>query len=171
VEMKKGIWKIGFVAALLGVVAIIGSACAPQASGVQQASSAAKTLFLNSDMVVGSGGTVKPATSCVLDSQYKRGAQVVWRIKVYDPATGKPLDDKALASVSVTLSDGEKFDAKYGGHPAKTPTDSFWATSWIIPDTYPTGSLQYTITAKSTDGRTGQFDNFNVAPSALTVVQ
>jgi hypothetical protein len=131
----------------------------------------AKNLILSSDMVAGSGGTVPPTSSCVLASQFKLGNQVVFRIRVYDPVTGQPMDDKALSSVTVTLPDGQSFKAKYSGHPSKAPLDSFWATSWVIPANYPTGTLSYKTTATSIDGRTGAFDNFNVQPSLLTVVQ
>jgi hypothetical protein len=83
------------------------------------------------------------------------------------------MDDKALSSVVVALKDGQTFKAAYSGHPGgpgATPTDSFWSVAWDIPTTYPTGSVPYTVTATSNDGRTGTFADFNVAPSQLTVV-
>ena len=80
------------------------------------------------------------------------------------------MDDKALKSVVVTLNDGQTFNARYGGHPGTNPTDFFWSTAWAIPANYPTGSVPYQVTATSTDGRTGIFSEFNVAPSLLTVV-
>ncbi len=170
-QIKK-IWKFIAAGLLVGAIAIGGAACSssPQTASAA-ATQSAKNLILSSDMVTGSGGTVKASSSCVLTSQYKRGNQVVFRVRVYDPVTGKPMDDKALTSVDIALPDGQTFKAKYGGHPANTPVDYFWATSWVIPDTYPTGTLNYTATAKATDGRTGTFDNFNVQPSLLTVVQ
>jgi hypothetical protein len=174
-QIKK-IWKFITAGALIGAIAIGGAACSSTSAQTAPAAPAANVqaatnLILNSDMVIGSGGTVKVSSSCVLASQYQRGNQVVFRVRVYDPATGKQLDDKALSSVTIALPDGQTFTAKYGGHPAKTPVDSFWATSWVIPDNYPTGTLNYTATAKATDGRTGTFDNFNVQPSLLTVIQ
>ncbi len=179
-QMKKT-WKIVLAVLSIGVISLAGVACSGNAAAqgqpgnaVSQSSSnvqAAKNLILSSDMVSGSGGTVKVATSCVLTSQYKPGNQVVFRMRVYDPVTGQPMDDKALSSVTVSLPDGQTFTAKYSGHPAKTPADSFWATSWVIPDNYPTGTLSYKATATATDGRTGVFDNFNVQPSLLTIVQ
>ncbi len=174
-QIKK-IWKFITAGMLIGAIAVSGAACSSSSAQSAPAAPAASTqavknLILSSDMVTGSGGTVKAASSCVLTSQYKRGNQVVFRVRVYDPVTGKPVDDKALSSVTIALPDGQTFTAKYGGHPANNPVDSFWATSWVIPDNYPTGTLNYTATAKSTDGRTGTFDNFNVQPSLLTVVQ
>ncbi len=174
-------WKIGIVLAILGIVALIGAACsssaaqtpAPTVTVTQTATvtatpQAAKGLILSSDMVTGSGGTVKAAASCVLQSAYKQGNQVVFRVRVYDPKTGNPMDNTAVSAVTIKLPDGQTFNAKYGKHGT---ADSFWATSWVIPVDYPTGTINYTATATATDGRTGNFDNFNVAPSLLTVVQ
>ncbi len=98
---------------------------------------------------------------------------MVWRIKVYDPATGKPMDNSTLDSVVVSLKDGQTFTAAYGGHPGQPGvpvTDYFWSAAWPIPANYPTGTVNYTVTAKAKDGRTGTFNEFNVAPSLLTVV-
>lgn len=170
--MKLGkLWKISGAAALVGLVGIASACASPAVSAPVPAPKVAQNLILDANTTTGSGGTLKADAVCVLGSQFKRGQQVVWRIKVIDPATGQPLDDKALQSVKIALPDGQTFDAKYGGHPAKTPTDSFWATSWVVPQDYPTGSLPYVVNAKSADGRTGKFTEFNVAPSLLTVVQ
>lgn len=171
----KNFWKIGTALIFIGAIALAGAACSSvnAQTQTQKASTvqAAKNLILSSDMVIGTGGTLKPSSSCVLTSQYKSGSQVVFRIRVYDPVTGQPMDDKTLSGVTIALPDGQSFTAKYGGHPAKTPVDSFWATSWVIPDNYPTGTLSYKANATAIDGRTGAFDNFNVQPSFLTVIQ
>jgi hypothetical protein len=169
-EIKK-LWKYVVAVALIGMIAIAGAACSQSQPAAQPSPQVAKNLILSSDMVSGSGGTVKAKAACVLTSQYLRGNQVVFRVRVYDPVTGKPMDDKALSSVTITLPDGQVFNARYGGHPANTPADYFWAASWAIPDNYPTGTLSYQATAKSVDGRTGTFDTFNVTPSLLTVIQ
>jgi len=175
-QVKK-VGKIVTAVIFMGAIALAGAACssaaaqsAPQAQTVAN-TQVAKNLILSSDMVIGSGGTAAPTSSCVLTSQYKPGNQVVFRLRVYDPVTGKAMDDKAVSSVTVSLPDGQSFTAKYGGHPAKTPVDSFWATSWVIPNNYPSGTLSYKATATAADGRTGAFDNFNVQPSLLTIVQ
>lgn len=133
--------------------------------------SAQPAFFFEGDMVRGEPqpGTKTPV--CVLTSQFKRGDQVVWRIRVLDPATGQGLDNKALKSVQVQLPDGHSFNARYGGHPPKgTPTDHFWSVSWKIPPDYPTGSLSYKVDAVSQDGRSASWQPFKMAPSQLTVV-
>jgi predicted transcriptional regulator len=133
----------------------------------------AQALILNADTVIGSAGATNPADICVQSSRFQQGESVVWRIKVYDPVTGNPMDNSTLDSVVVSLKDGQNFTAAYGGHPGQPGvpvTDYFWSTAWSIPKSYPTGSVQYTVTAMSKDGRTGTFTEFNVAPSLLTVV-
>lgn len=175
-QIKK-LGKVGVITMLVGLVAVVGIACAAPAPAAKPAPAPApqvqvsKNLILQADIVTGSGGTLKRDAVCVLSSQYKRGNQVVWRAKVIDPATGKPLDGAVLKSVEVKLPDGQSFPMKYGPHPSKEPTDNFWATSWVIPDNYPTGGLPYKILATANDGRTGEFSEFNVNLSLLTIVQ
>jgi len=159
------LWKVGALVAGIAVMATVTVACA--------GGKTAQVLTVNADAVIGSAGVKNPQDICVVSSRFPQGESVVWRIKVFDPATGQPMDDKALTSVMVSLKDGQTFTAKYGGHPGQPGvpvTDHFWSTAWAIPTSYPTGSVPYTVTAKGVDGRTGTFTEFNVAPSLLTVV-
>jgi hypothetical protein len=126
----------------------------------------AKPLFIAADMVTGPGGS---GPICVLRSQFMRKETVAWRIRVQD-ATGKQLDDKSLKSLVVELSDGQKFPARFGGHPPKEPTDHLWSTSWSIPEDYPTGSFNYKVVATALDGSTQSWEPVNVKPSLLTVI-
>jgi hypothetical protein len=80
------------------------------------------------------------------------------------------MDDKALQSLTVVLPDGQTFAMKYGPHPAAAPVDYFWATSWNIPATYPTGSMDYKVVAKGQDGRSGEWAQFKVASAMLQIV-
>jgi hypothetical protein len=109
--------------------------------------------------------------ACVLSSLYKRGEGVAWRVRVIDPETGQSVDDKGLKSLVVILSDGQKFPMRYGAHPkGGTPTDNFWATSWEIPATYPTGSFSYRVVATDLDGHETDWQPFKVAASQLTIL-
>lgn len=119
-------------------------------------------LILQAD-IVGEG--------CMLQSAYLNDgeAKATFRVRVYDPLTGEQLDDEALESVTVTI-DGQEFDLSWGPHPPDTENDFFWTYGWEIFEDYPAGNVEYSITATATDGRTGEFDKFNVAPSLLTVM-
>ncbi len=105
---------------------------------------------------------------CVLASQFPRNSAIVWRARVLDGA-GNELDDTQLESMQVVLADGQVFDMRFGPHPRDDPADFFWTTAFEIPVDYPTGTLGYDVIATATDGRTGEFRPFNVAPSLLTI--
>jgi hypothetical protein len=123
----------------------------------------AQTLVLQAD-IVGEG--------CMLQNAYLNDGErkATFRVRVYDPATGEQLGEDALESVVVSLSDGQSFDLSWGPHPPDTENDFFWTYGWEIFAGYPAGNVGYTIAATALDGRTGEFEPFNVAPSLLTVL-
>jgi hypothetical protein len=149
------------IARTLSVVPLLAIGLVPLAKA-----DGATPLFIAADMVTGPGGS---GPICVLRSQFMRKETVAWRIRVQD-ATGKQLDDKNLKSLVVELSDGQKFTARFGGHPPKEPTDHLWSTSWSIPEDYPTGSFNYKVVATASDGTTQSWEPVNVKPSLLTVI-
>jgi hypothetical protein len=131
---------------------------------------AADRLFFEGDMVRGPTKQGLTGPSCVLTSQYKRGEKVVWRIRVLDPKTGDQLDDKGLKSLIVEMSDGQKFPLHFGTHPRKTPTDTFWTSSWEVPMDYPTGTFAYKAIAVDLDGKAHTWEPFNVDLSQFSVI-
>ena len=133
------------------------------------AQDAAPKLFFEGDIVRGAGPTAK-GPGCVLNSQFKRGETVIFRLRVLDAKTGKSLDDKGVKSLTLELSNGEKFAMNFHGHPPKEPVDWFWVGGWPISEAQPTGSLTYKITATTLDGDTVLWQPFRVAPSQLTIV-
>ena len=128
----------------------------------------APKIFFEGDVVRGGGPTAKGPT-CVLNSQFKRGETVIFRLRALDAKTGKSLDDKGLKSLNVELSNGEKFAMNYHAHPPKDSTDWFWVGGWPIPQNQPTGSLTYKITAVTLSGETITWSPFKVASSQVTV--
>src|SRR5437763_2179994 len=77
----------------------------------------AKRLFFEADMVRHAQER-QAGPFCVLTSQFKRKEGVAWRIRILDQ-TGKSLEGKDLKTVFVELSDGQKIEAKFGGHPPR----------------------------------------------------
>lgn len=145
-----------------------GSAAQPTAQP-----QAAVPLMIQSDMVQGSKNVPADLTasrSCVLSSQFPRNSQVVFRAKIYDPITGNPMDDAAMASVQIKLANGQSIDMKYGAHPKNPPNEYFWTGSFIVAKDAPTGKMDYSIVATSKDGRTGTFKPIVSATSDLTVI-
>jgi hypothetical protein len=106
----------------------------------------------------------------VLSSRFPRSAEIVWRVRVYDPRTAELMDDKALKSVQVHLANGVNVDLNYGPHPKDPPNEYYWASSWIVPKDHPTGTLRYSIAGAAADGRSGQFEPFSVAPSLPSIM-
>jgi len=129
-------------------------------------------LFLDVDTVLGPGNLTleeKPAKTCVQWSRFAHNEEVVWRVKVFDPLSGDPMDDTMLASVQVVMAD-QTFDLHYGPHPRDKPLGFFWTASWVVPEGYPDGVINYTVEAAASDGRTGTWEQFEVAAANLTVL-
>ena len=108
-------------------------------------------LFVEGDIVRGNTPLGATGPICVLTSQFKRGENVVFRIRVRNPQ-GKILDDKGVSGIVVQLADGRQLPVRYGGHPPRNPTDFFFTAAWMIPADYPTGSLGYSVTATDLNG-------------------
>jgi hypothetical protein len=126
-------------------------------------------LFVEGDIVRGNTPLGATGPICVLTSQFKRGENVVFRIRVRNPQ-GKPLDTAGIKSIEVELADGRKLPTRYGGHPPRQPTDFFWTAAWMIPENYPTGSLGYSITATDMDGNTVKWEPLREFRSWPTVI-
>jgi hypothetical protein len=130
-------------------------------------------LIVYGDIVQGAKNVPKAQAaerSCVLSSRFPRNAEIVWRMRVIDPKTGKPMDDTMVDKVVVTLSNDKTVDLKYGPHPPKPkPRDFYWAGSWLIPKDYPTGTFTFSVKATAKDGRTGEYKPFDIATSLPTI--
>lgn len=160
----------------LGVVAgLLAVAC--QAAAPPTPSPAPPTtlsLFLSGDTVLGPHNLTEDeraaGTVCVQRNLFAKNEQIVWRMRVVDPTTGQPMDDQALGSVVVRLPDQE-LPMRYGPHPRDNPLDYFWTASFDVPESYPSGALAYTVVATATDGRTGTYNQFPIAPAQLKVTE
>ena len=126
-------------------------------------------LFVEGDIVRGNTPLGATGPICVLTSQFKRGENVVFRIRVRN-VQGKPLDMAGIKSIEVELADGRKLPTRYGGHPPRQPTDFFWTAAWMIPENYPTGSLGYSITATDMEGNTVKWEPLREFRSWPTVI-
>ena len=152
--------RIAFAVAV-SVAALVANAPA-QAQDIQK-------LFVESDIVRGNTPLGATGPICVLTSQFKRGENVVFRIRVRN-LQGKPLDMAGIKSIEVELADGRKLPTRYGGHPPRQPTDFFWTAAWMIQENYPTGSLGYSITATDMEGNTVKWEPLREFRSWPTVI-
>ena len=116
--------------------------------------------------------TTAPGIHCTQQNRFPQGGRIVWRMKVIDPATGKYMDDKQVASFTITYPDGKTDKLAYGGHGGtkENPADHLWAVGYTVPADYPTGLFPVKIQATDVEGRTGTFDEFKVNIAELTIV-
>jgi hypothetical protein len=155
------------------LIALLLVACSGQTAVPPSANPVTTALFIDADTVIGPTNLTnaeKPLKTCVQVSRFAHNEEVVWRVKVLDPVTNQAMDDTALASVQVKLPD-QTLDLHYGGHPRDTPLDFFWTVGWDVPETYPTGTVEYTIEARAADGRSGTWEQFKVSLAQLTITE
>jgi len=109
---------------------------------------------------------------CVLQSRFTRGEGVAWRIRVLQP-DGTPADNTLLRSLEVELGNGQRIPLVYGPHgmPPAAMSDYFWAESFVIPATFPTGSMGYKVHATMMDGSVVTWEPFTRPNSQLWVME
>jgi hypothetical protein len=96
--------------------------------------------------------------SCVLNGVYKRGMKLIWRFEVYDQQTGLRVTDRDGAQIEMVLPDGSTIPAEFlwrGGPNAPPDAPWTWVAAWDIPLDQPLGPVDYAVTVRTPDGRTG----------------
>ena len=154
--------KTGTFSAIALSVAALGFAAPAQAQQAQK-------LFIDGDIVRGNTAMGATGPICVLNSQFKRGENVVFRMRVRT-VNGELLDEKGIKGITVELTDGRKLNARYGGHPPRTPTDFFWTAAWMIPEGFPTGTLGYTVMATDLHGNTQTWEPMREYRSWVVII-
>ena len=119
------------------------------------------TLFLGKPGVPG---------NCALQSRFKRGDPVGFRMTAFDSETGMR-EPTAQFVVHLTYG-GMSVDLpmRYRAT-VKQPEREFWVAKWMVPADAPTGIVRYTVTATDKYGRTGEFKPFVVEDSQVTIVE
>jgi hypothetical protein len=152
--VKKALAFVAFV-----VVAVLGSSpIAGQSGG----------LIVYGDVVYFyPPGNVR---NCILNSQFKRGEPVGFRMTVVNPATGKR--DRSSQLVVHLSYAGKTIDVPMRDRQTDAqPEREFWVAKWMVPDDAPTGIVRFTVTAKDQQGHTGEYKPFEVQASQITIVQ
>jgi hypothetical protein len=133
-----------------------------------QAPAGGGRLILSGDLAyfMGMG---KPL-NCVLNSRYKRGEPVGFRMTAINPQTGRR--DRQTELVVHINYGGKTIDLPMRDHQTpERPETEFWIAKWIVPADAPTGVVRYTVTAKDPQGRTGEWRPFENVLSLLTIVE
>jgi hypothetical protein len=114
-------------------------------------------------------GPGKPL-NCTQNNTFKKGDPVGFRMTAINPVTGMR-DRESKLVVHLTYG-GKTVDVPMRDRQTdKQPERTFWVAKWIVPDDAPTGIVRYTVSAKDSQGRTGEFKPFDVESSQLTIVQ
>ena len=106
---------------------------------------------------------------CVLQNRFKRGEAIAWRIRILRP-DGTVADNTVLKSVVVELGNGQKIPTEYGPH-GNPATDYFWAESWTVPQSYPTGSLGYNVIVTMQDDSIVTWEPSTRPPTQLAIIE
>jgi hypothetical protein len=108
--------------------------------------------------------------NCALNSRFKRGEPVGFRVTALDPVTGAR-DRAATLVVHLTYA-GKTIDIPMRDRQnEKQPERAFWVAKWTVPEDAPMGVVRYTVSAKDSQGRTGEFKPFDVQTSQITIVE
>ncbi len=162
--MRIGLASLGMFGAGAVLLSSCGSSSSASTPTANSQASAPKAqdaqLFVDADTV----STAK-ATSCYLQNRFQVGDKILFRVKVFNGATGAAMTKSDLQSVVVGLPNGQNMPATYGNH----KTDNFWTVAWTVPSNYQTGTINYTVTATGDNGASGKYVPFNVAASQLTI--
>src|SRR5258708_14342365 len=123
-------------------------------------------LFFEGDIVRGNTPDGATGAVCVLANQFKRGENVIFRIRVRN-SSGQPLDDKGIKSLTIEMMDGQKFPARFASRPPNgvlasvgltAPSDYYWSAAWRLPHGFPSVPLTYKIGALDLSGNTPHSD-------------
>lgn len=165
-------------AALIVVLSAFGmlAGLMPASPAGAQDSKAVGKLILFADTDVFSAPT--NPENCTLRNRFKHGENVGFRLYAIDGGTGKAEESSTIV-VHITTG-GKTYDvpAKYRGIPQKNESGmnmpirpGMWTAKWTVPDAAPTGTVQYSATAKDKYGRTAEWTPPGGEPSFVTIVQ
>jgi hypothetical protein len=149
---------------LLGLVAVVFVA----ALGSSPLSGQSPSLVVYGDVVY----FYPPgnARNCILNSRFKRGEPVGFRMTAINPANGKR--DRTTQMVVHLSYAGKTVDVPMRDRQSDAqPEREFWVAKWIVPQDAPVGIIRYTVTATDKYGRSGEFKPFEVQASQLTIVE
>ncbi len=165
--MKIRVLQIAAALAVSSLAACGGSPVAPAAPTAAPPAMANKLIVYGDTVLFGTKGT---PDLCAEKSRYKHGEAVGFRMTAVDPLSGKVEDDATIV-IHVTVG-GKTSDVpmKYRGT-GSNPHPGMWTGKWVVPDDAPTGIVKYVADATDKNGRTGEFQPFQVDSSELTVVQ
>jgi hypothetical protein len=113
---------------------------------------------------------------CTLQSRFKRGERIGFRMTAIDGGTGET-ENTAILSAHITYA-GKTVEVpmRWRGN-VPFPKDQYlrapnemWTGGWVVPDDAPIGTISYTVTATDRFGRKATYRPFAAIPSQLAIV-
>jgi len=161
--MKRLITSIAIgVAAAIAVTGLVFAVATASASSARGAATTTTTttlappvqgsgkhqLFFAMDTVQGYQTTVKlPAdAACSMSSLFTAGENIVFRMwGVHVTTGGTSLTGVTVKKAWVKIAGEAAIPLVYGTHPTK-PAVSYWTAAWIVPKSYPLGTVNFAVT-------------------------
>jgi hypothetical protein len=114
----------------------------------------------------------RPGTpgNCALQSRFKRGDPVGFRVVASARGPGERAPTAQFVVHITYAGQTQDVPMRYRATAAQ-PERQFWVAKWVVPATAPVGIVRYTVTAKDTNGRTGEWKPFAVEDSQITIVE
>src|SRR5688500_5047607 len=161
------------IRAILGLAAVAllasesPSVAAFQAPAPPAAGQGKLIVFGDVTLFVGKPG--QPG-NCALQSRFKRGDPVGFRMTAIDPVTGQR---EPSAQIVVHLTYGgmtQDLPMRYRGT-VKQPEREFWVAKWVVPETPPTSITRYDMTSTDRCCRTCEFKLIVIEDTQVTIVE
>jgi hypothetical protein len=116
--------------------------------------------------------------NCILQSRFRTGQRVGFRMTAIDGGTGET-ENTATLSIQLTHA-GKTIDVpmrfRGAGGPTQVPRGylaaptMLWTGFWVVPNDAPTGTVTYTVTATDAFGRKATFKPFPYETSQINIV-
>lgn len=128
--------------------------------------------FVVTDEIITGSEYVPPgydgfASSCAPSRTFVPGMQPVFKIGVFDPATGDQLGNDALDGVGVNIDSGPTVELAWGGDAEENPAEE-WSGNWVIPEDTEPGSMSYTVEVSGGDGN---YHNVGILENSFEVIE
>jgi hypothetical protein len=150
---------------VLAAVVAVGSLLAGQA---QTASGGSNRLIVYGDTVFFIGPGIP--MSCTMSNRFKHGDNVGFRMTAINSETGKR--DRATQMVVHITYGGKTVDLPMRDRQnAASPEREFWVGKWPVPADAPVGIVRYSVSAKDSQGRTGEYKPFEVTESQIVIIE
>jgi hypothetical protein len=140
--------------------AVVLSAIAAPALAQSTANPPKYPVYLYADTVNGTApaGTKPRPIGCTQTNYFARGERVVFRVWGSEAATGDILSTENVKYAYVKIAGQPNLKLNWGGHGTAPNRVWFWSAAWIIPKSYPLGSVVTQLVFKTENNTFGRLN-------------